>query len=390
MPLDTPLAQLIADQIRESGPISFRDFVEWALYHPELGYYNRSAANLGKEGDFYTSPQVGAVFGWTLGRAIEKVASARKLPEPSPGKKASLRYPAPAVFSIVEFGAGKGFLAHDVLEYFQYQNPSLLEQIQYSIVEQSPALRRFQDKLLHQSPALRKHVRWISADELEPFSGVVLANEFVDALPFHRIVLTKKGFREIFVDLEGNDFIEILAPLSSERLQPLVDEVAEENQHAQGEPWLVGQTIEVSMDAVDWLISMGRLQLEGSIFIFDYGDEIGNLYFSTKKKGTARAFYRHQLSDRFFDHIGEQDITASVDFTLLRRTAESRGFECEKLLSQSDFLMRHEIPGVVEDRERLLGLTGEGARRARLQVLHLILPEMMGTRFKVLELKRKP
>lgn len=390
MPLDTPLAQLIADQIRESGPISFRDFVDWALYHPELGYYNRSAANLGKEGDFYTSPQVGAVFGWTLGRVIEKVASARKSPQPPPGKKASSRYPAPTVFSIVEFGAGKGFLAHDVLEYFHYQNPSLLEQIQYSIVEQSPALRRFQDKLLHQSPILRKHVRWISADELEPFSGVVLANEFVDALPFHRIVLTKEGFREIFVDLEENDFIERLAPLSSERLQPLVDEVAEENRHAQGEPWLVGQTIEVSMDTVDWLISMGRLQLEGSIFIFDYGDEIGNLYFSTKKKGTARTFFRHQLGDRFFDHVGEQDITASVNFTLLRWMGTSAGYECAELLSQSDFLMRHEIPDVVEDRERLLGLTGEEARQARLQVLHLILPEIMGARFKVLELKRKP
>jgi SAM-dependent MidA family methyltransferase len=383
--LDTPLARLIAEQIREGGPITFRDFVELALYHPELGYYNRSHTRLGKSGDFYTSSHVSPIFGWTISRAIEKHLAAGEN-STAEGRRGSKR-PRPPVL-IVEFGSGEGFLAKDILEYFQHLNPSLFERVQYVIVEQSPALRRAQARLFDQYPDLQKRVRWCTADELEPFSGVVLANEFVDALPFHRVVLTDDGYREIFVDLSEGGFVEKFGMISSPRVDTLIHEVEAEFDESWDDPWPVGQQMEISIDALDWIGSLAERMERGRVIIIDYGDKAGKLYGHHPSQGTVRAFFQHQISDRYYEHVGEQDITADVNFSLLLKAALEYGFEDPEFTTQADFLLDNEILKVVEERERALHLSSEDARNARRQILNLTLPETMGTRFKVLTLKK--
>ncbi|MBZ5552221.1 MAG: SAM-dependent methyltransferase [Acidobacteriia bacterium] len=383
--LNTPLARLIAEQIQEAGPISFRDFMELALYHPELGYYNRSHTRLGKAGDFYTSSHVGPLFGWTIGRAIEKLLAAGEN-SAAGGPRGSKRPRKPLL--IVEFGAGEGFLAKDVLEYFQHLSPSLFERVQYVIVEQSPALRRAQTRLFDQNPDLQKRVRWCTADELEPFSGVVLANEFADALPFHRVVLTDDGYREIFVDLREGGFVEKLGMISSPRVDALIHEVEVEFEESWDSPWPVGQQAEISIDAADWIGSLSERMERGRVVIIDYGDKAGKLYSYPPSQGTVRAFYQHRVSNRYYEHVGEQDLTADVNFSLLLKAAVGHGFEEPELSTQAEFLLENEILKVVEDREGALHLPQEEARNARRQILNLTLPEMMGTRFKVLTLRR--
>ncbi|MBZ5537334.1 MAG: SAM-dependent methyltransferase [Acidobacteriia bacterium] len=383
--LNTPLARLIAEQIQEAGPITFRDFVELALYHPELGYYNRSHTRLGKSGDFYTSSHVGPIFGWTIGRAIEKLLAAGE-DSASGGQRGSKR-PRQSVL-IVEFGAGEGFLAKDVLEYFRHLNPSFFERIQYVIVEQSPALRRAQARLFDQHPDLQKRVRWCNVDDLEPFSGVVLANEFVDALPFHRVALTDDGYEEIFVDMSEGGFVEKLGMISSPRVDALIHEVEVEFDESWDGPWPVGQQMEISIDALDWIGSLAERMERGRVIIIDYGDTAGKLYGRDLTEGTVRAFFQHQISDRYYEHVGEQDLTADVNFSLLLKAAIEYGFEDPEFTTQADFLLENEVLKVVEDRERILHLSSGEARNARRQILNLTLPETMGTRFKVLTLKR--
>lgn len=378
MPIDTPLAKLIADQIREGGPISFCDFMELALYHPRWGYYMRPEARIGKKGDFYTASQVGPVFGWTIAHAIEKAFDEMESADASPKGG---RRPRSAL-TVVEFGAGEGFLARDVLEYFQYRNSNTFERLRYIIVEESGSFRRRQQEVLATEANLQKRVTWSSAENLEHLNGVVLANEFVDALPFHRTVRTEAGFQEIFVDA-AEDFCERWADLSSPRLADSLHDVVTEWEKKTGESWPIGQQMEISIEAMDWISSLAGLMNRGKVFVLDYGAPAARLY-RNRTTGTAKAFYRHQLNECFYEHIGEQDLTADVNFTALSSAAEGMGFAVEDLKTQADFLISHEIEKVVQWYAEALKLDEESARRSRRQILNLILPEAMGTRFKAL------
>ena len=167
------LAEILRDRIRSEGPLSFRDYMEAVLYHPEFGYYTSSKPRIGTEGDFYTSSDLDPVFGKLLARQFEKWSADFD------------------DFTIVELGAGKGLLARDVLGHRRFR---------YLILERSPAMRTYQQSLLKDFD-----VEWI--DELPGnLAGCVFSNEFFDALPVHRFVGRSGSVKEIFV---GEGFQEI-------------------------------------------------------------------------------------------------------------------------------------------------------------------------------------
>ncbi len=383
MPIDTALAKIIADQILEGGPVSFRDFMDFALYHPEHGYYCRPDVEIGKAGDFYTSPHVSPIFGWTIARAFEKLWEADDLLSAAPRSRAKRE---PLV--VVEFGAGRGFLARDALEYFQLQNPAAADRLQYVVVDSSPAMRQAQANLFSEASELRKRIRWASSEDLDGFSGIVVAHEFVDALPFHRVVRKEDRFEEIFVDVRDGEFVEALAPLSSERLGETAQRLAAAFTAKTSTPWPQGQELEVSLETADWLSNLAQTMSRGWIIIIDYGDPVEKLFASPRPQGTVKAFFHHQISDRLYEHVGRQDITADVNFTLLNDVARDLNFSNVQLLTQADFLQRNELLEIVEARSRALHLSEEAARNARRQILNLILPEMMGARFKIFIAKK--
>jgi len=172
--MTTPLIQLLRQRIQKSGPLSFRDFMEEALYHPQFGYYSSSRNPVGKDGDFFTSSNLDPVFGKLIARRFQAMAEELGVP--------------PESFTILELGAGSGLLARDILQFQPFP---------YRILERSAAMRERQRHTL-----AGFEVKWI--DELpRDFTGCMFSNEFFDALPVHQFVATEHGWRERCVALSS-------------------------------------------------------------------------------------------------------------------------------------------------------------------------------------------
>lgn len=346
----------LQDRIREKGPLSFREFMYWALYHPDWGYYTGDKLPFGKEGDFYTSPGVHAVFGETVARAIYQRWT--ELDRPSP-------------FTIVEFGAGQGTLARDILYRIERMHPDLDSVLEYWIVEVSELLRNVQRQTLQDTKT-----RWAaSLSDVGTFTGAVFSNELVDAFPVHIIRRTEHDDQLLYVSMENDRFTERWEPISDDRLLLEIERMA---------PFLtVGQQFEVNLHAIDWLTDIASYLQKGFVITIDYGDEIPYLLEGTRN-GTIRAFHRHQVVSEVTAAPGEQDITADVNFTSLMEHGRAVGLETIFYGTQAKFLIES---GMLES----LAAVQPGADpfqdadlKRNLAIKHFILPGGMGERFKVL------
>jgi len=171
-------SKIIIDRIRNDGPISFRDFMEMALYYPDLGYYSIGKDRTGSKGDFYTSPVLTSVFGEMIGKQLEEMWQIL-------GKKE---------FVIVEYGAGSGFLCHDILKYLK-NNEQLFHGLRYCIIEKNPVMQK---KILPKE--LQEKISWYhSISDIGDFTGCVLSNELLDNFPVHLVVMQEE-LKEIKID----------------------------------------------------------------------------------------------------------------------------------------------------------------------------------------------
>ena len=183
-------SQRVADWIhgeiaRSGGSISFAEFMQHALYAPGLGYYAAGAAKFGAAGDFVTAPEVSVVFGRVLARQCAEVLAAID------------------GGSILEFGAGSGKLAVDILGALQDLDAL---PARYDIIEVSPDLiERQQRRVREQLPQLASRVRWLTELPREHV-GVVIANEVLDALPVERFLRTETDVRQLRVVADDGRF----------------------------------------------------------------------------------------------------------------------------------------------------------------------------------------
>lgn len=342
--------------IREKGPISFRDFMYWALYHPEWGYYTREKLPFGKTGDFYTSPGVNSVFGETLAKDLYR-------------KWKQLN--SPAAFSVLEFGAGQGTLARDIVQTVEQKYPDFLSAMKYWIIEISEQLQNVQKEILQE-----KGVHWAqSLKEIGPFTGIILSNELIDAFPVHVLECTAQGIEEVNISLEDDKLVETLGPLSNELLFDFLKEYPD--------AYLEGQRFEVNLDALAWLEHAADQMIEGFVLTIDYGDETPRLY-EGKRDGTIRAFKQHQMIPNLLASPGEQDLTADVNFTSLQIFGEKKGLHPVFYGTQSKFLIE---AGILENLSSLsIGADPfkDQNMKRNLAIKHLIMPSGMGERFKVL------
>jgi SAM-dependent MidA family methyltransferase len=363
------LRELIADRIRANGPISFAEFMEISLYHPELGYYARAAQKTGRAGDFFTSVDVGPIFGELLAkqfaemlRVVEKgvgrvfPADARKNP------------PGP-FFDLVEAGAGNGRLARDVLDAMKGAEPELYSAIRLSLVEQSPAARAAQAETLGPHASLLTHS---SSSLPADVHGVIYANELLDALPTHVVIMTESGLREVFVDCtaasgaeRATRFVERFEELSTPRIAEYLARAGAELR--------VGWRAEVNLAAEDWMTSAGGSLRLGFTVIIDYGHDERELYGAAHSAGTLTSFKEHsQLAD-FLQEPGQTDITAHVDLSAVTRAAERSGLDVLARLDQTYFMLGLGIA-------QLEGLS----LQQRLAMKTLLLPGGLGSTHKVL------
>jgi len=329
--MDSPLAQILRQRIREHGPLSFRDFMEAALYHPEFGYYSRLKNPLGREGDFYTSSDLDPIFGKLLARRFNAMAEELNA--------------APEDFTVVELGAGRGLLARDILQ---------SQKFPYRILERSAAMRERQRGALE-----GLDVEWI--DELpQDLVGCVFSNEFFDALPVHRVVRRDGKLREIFVN---EDFTEVEGDPQPGVTAPVPE----------------GSLADISMDARDWVGRIAASLKSGFHLAIDYGYLEREFY--ARPRGTLMCYWQHQVTEDPYVRIGEQDITAHVNFSDLIESGRHASLLQTEFSSQMDFLIRL---GILYEMESL-AISGTAASIERLQAMKkLILPGNMGERFKVL------
>jgi SAM-dependent MidA family methyltransferase len=356
------LRSFILTRIRQDGPVPFARFMEWCLYHPDYGYYRSGGAKIGKGGDYYTAPSVHPFFGSMVAKQLmqmsELVGAER--------------------FTVVEMGAGRGFLCLDILDWAEKNAPAFYRRLDYRLLDSS---RRFVEE---QRERLAPHVRegkvsWGEEGEAEAggrmIDGCFLSNELVDAFPVHRVVFQGGELREIYVGECDGGFTEVRGDLSTPQIGEYLTsggiELAE------------GQEAEVNLRAPAWMRSLGGRLRKGFVLTIDYGCLAGELYAAWRRRGTIMCYYRHAASEDPYERVGEQDITAHVDFSALIRAGEEAGLSFTGLVPQYRFLIGLGLLGEIERAAR--GMTEIEGLKMRLSLKHLIEPERgMGEVFKVL------
>ncbi len=355
------LIAAISSEIASNGPIPFVRFMELVLYHPQFGYYMRKPVGMDHErigwsGDFYTSSDVHPI----LGRAI--AAQARQMDE-------LLGCPTP--FTIVEMGAGKGLFARDCLAAIHAEQDDFASRVRCVLIERSPAMRELQrQSMAHwlRKPGL---VTWVEdLGELAPQSvtGLFFSNELIDALPVHRIQVTDGQMEELCVDYRDGGFVSCLKPLSTSALARYLQQF--------NTAWPEGYRTEVNIQALDWMEQVARLMDRGFVMTIDYGHTAQDLYGPERKDGTFLCYFRQQTNDDPFNRIGEQDMTAHVDFSNLASAGEKQGLHVTGFTNQMSFLVGLGVEGMI-------GALKPESPEFRAAI-HLLKPNGMGSTFKVL------
>jgi SAM-dependent MidA family methyltransferase len=316
------LIDAIADRIITSPlqRIPFADYMELVLYHPQFGYYASNADCIGKSGDFLTSPHLAADFGELLAVQLKQLWEILGSPDK---------------FSIVEMGAGQGLLAAQILEYLRLEHSNFFAVVDYIIIEAAPAMIAAQQKRLNTLP-----VRWCEWLEIVDRSivGCFLSNELIDAFPVHQVIVKETHLQEIYVtlDKEGLIFTEIFDELSTDRL----------NQYWQlnnidllSGKYPDGYRTEVNLAALDWIEIVEQKLERGYIISIDYGYSADRYYNPIRAQGTLQCYSEHYHHNNPYIKIGNQDITAHVDFTAIQNKGELLGLQTIGFTKQGMFLM---------------------------------------------------
>jgi SAM-dependent MidA family methyltransferase len=325
------LVRAIIDEMA-GGAIPFERFMALALYHPSEGYY-RKPGRIGPDGDFLTSPHVHPMFGWTVAAWCREVW--QRLGEPRP-------------FTIFEPGAGDGRLADAVLDWADGRDARFRDSLEYVAIE--PNARGSDDR-----------VRWATPPIAPVEHGVVVANELFDAFPVRLLDASSRGPREVYVRWDGARFEEVAGPVV------MVD----------GAP--AAGRFEVNPHTFAAMESLCSLIRSGAVLVFDYGYPREQLWAPWRTRGTLLCFRRHTAHDDPLIHVGEQDITAHVDFDDLEAGAAAAGLETFGPRSQSDFLAALGVAQLVESargdmeeyfrRRRAIEVITDPAGLGRIRVL---------------------
>jgi SAM-dependent MidA family methyltransferase len=353
----TPLHGLLVERIHKSGPITFADYMQTCLYHPEFGYYSGSSES--KRPDYYTSVDMSPIFGHLIARQLHEMW---------------ILLGRPIRFAIVECGAGSGALARQILDFSRAEIPEFYETIDYETIEIS-ARRRESAASALADHASAGHAS-IHRESLGAIArGCVLTNEFLDAIPVHRVVMEDGRLREILVDSVDDELIERKMPVSSHD----VIEFFERQQIG----LLEGQHAEAALSACEWISDVGRRLDRGFVLTIDYGREARELYDEHHMNGTMLAYQQHRASEEFYIAPGEQDLTAHVNFTALDLWGRDSGLVRTGLTSQTNFLLSLARQNNFADLMQNHASEADQLR-SRLQFKSLIFPEGMGETFQVM------
>ncbi len=340
----------VEDVIRARGPITFRDFMEMALYYPGLGYYCQGKDRVGASGDFYSSPTTHPVFGTLLAVQLRQMWELT-------GR--------PADFTVIEAGAGKGLLAKDVTSYLPHLGDEFARAVNYFAVERNKVFSGA-GPIENGGPG--------GATAPDHICGCVLSNELLDALPVHKVILRNGELLETYVTLQDGWFREMERQPSTPRLQEYLEH--------EGISLVEGQIAEINLDGVDWLRDNAARLDKGYVLTIDYGYPARELYSPERKQGTLVTYFRHVTGTNPYTNIGEQDLTTHVDFTGVALAGERAGLSTLGLISQGEFLRNLGFKAFMNGL-RSKGLPYNEYLENRFALMELVRPEGFGD-FKVL------
>jgi SAM-dependent MidA family methyltransferase len=350
-----PLSTLILSRIRGAGPITVAEFVDFALYHPDYGYYATAPRRSGRGGDFYTSVDAGPLFGEMIAVQLDEMWRL-------------LRECGAQWMHVVDTGAGDGRLTRDILEAARRSHSDLYQHLRATLVERSAAARE------RHADVLQAHAEQYAASSGDlpgHVTGVILANELLDALPVHVVVGSESGPREVYVAEREGALIEIAGPLST---PALADYVRDEQVSLRP-----GVRVEIGLCAIDWITRAAAALDAGFLLLFDYGLTAAELYSDARTAGTLTTYRRHTSGwDSWLTSPGTVDITAHVNLTAIARAADAAGLVPLGATDQMNFLMSLGIT------ERLPHGADAAAMAGRLSAKTLLMPGGLGSTMKVM------
>ena len=356
---NSKLALKLKLQIESTAGMTFAEFMEQALYHPEYGYYTSDRIRIGKQGDVFTSSSVHSCFGRLVARQLEQMWQLLGRGD----------------FIIAEQGVGEGHLCLDILNVLAEESPEFYAHLKYRLLDISSDNRQRQSDILQQHFDAGR-VDWCGLVDLQGMQGCFVSNELVDAFPIHLIEKHAGELQEVYVVNNGDAFGEELRPLSTGLIKEYFQRVGIEP--------IEGNRCEVNLAACDWMKQVATVLERGFVLTIDYGYLAEELYAPWRHAGTLLCYHQHQTNENPYQRVGSQDITAHVDFTTLQDIGRQHGLDVLYFGQQYQFLMALgflEMLMEMESRET----DPNKAQALRMNLKTLILPEGgMGESFKVL------
>ncbi len=331
LPVNNP--ELLTKKIlKEGGTISFYDYMNFVLNDQKNGYYGSGKVRLGSKGDFVTSPSMSDDFSFLLGKQIEEWLIQIK-------SKLSFD----EKLSVLEFGAGDGSLISGLIEYFFTKNEKILKNICFVIIEPNKGMIKKQKKKLEKFLKLGFNITWRSLEDLEDksLSGVILANEVLDALPVERIINLKgRIYRQgVSIDEESGKLFFKAMPITTELQKSIAfaEEKLDINIPPKNAP--EGWTTEWHIDNKSWLKDVYEKINNGILLVIDYAKEAKRYYSLNNNNGTLISYKNQKVVGSFFDSPGDCDLTSHVCTETLICDSEALGFKTIGIVKQGEALL---------------------------------------------------
>lgn len=355
------LIEIIQAEIDSAGGLlPFDRFMALALYHPTHGYYLREAIDLGRQGDFTTAAEISPLYAHCFANQCAALLPAFSQPR------------------VLELGAGTGRFAGDFLS--RLAKACTLPH-GYYIYEISPRLRQRQQALLaSEYPDIFPLITWL--DELPTsFSGIIIANEVLDALPVACFQVTEGGIQERFVGSTQQTLGWQLAEPKTLQLKEEAEALVKRYQLP------IGYASEINLQSMSFVESLTKHLTKGVIFFADYGYGEREYYHPERDQGSLTCFHQHHHHNNPFAIPGEQDITAHVDFTRVIESAAAVGGSLAGFTTQSAFLLACGLLDMAAELEAGYDVTQQFALHQAIKTLTL--PTEMGERIKIMAISKQ-
>ena len=316
-----PISSLLLQEIHYHGPLRFDRFMEIALYQPEIGYYSSGETRTGRQGDFLTPVSPGPLLGQLIALQITEIHQALN---------------HPPTLHLVEQGADRGHLAHDILTALSQHHPDLLPTLHLHLIEPSPSLARQQKThldLFRSSLPLHWHAG-LSSLPLQSHPTFFYSCELIDSFPVRLIRFSSGHWHERLVTQTQNHLDWLDQPASTELLNEI---------NRWSIPPIEGFTTEIRPNVSSWLRLLSEKIQQGAILTLDYGLPAHELYHPSRFAGTLRTLRQHSHSANPLTDPGQQDLTAHVNFTELIEEGKKLGFHSHGLLPFMTALPRQAI-----------------------------------------------